>query len=96
MYDKQPDEVYAIFEKLAHKSFHKNSRRKKGIYTIDASTESSIQMTQIMKKVDSFATEIGQLKQKVFVGEHQAAGSGPEKEEVNAMNNFNPRPRNDP
>ena len=96
MYDKQPDEVYAIFEKLAQNSCHKNYRRKKGIYTIDANTESSIQMAQMMKKIDSFATEFGQLKQKVFMGEHQAAGPGPEEEEVNAMNNFNPRLRNDP
>ena len=70
MYDKRPDEVYAFFEKLAQNSRHKNSRRKKGIYTVDANTESSIQMTQMMKKIDSFATEIGQLKQKVFMGEH--------------------------
>ena len=96
MYDKQPDEVYEIFEKLAQNSRHKNSRRKKGIYTVDANTESSIQMAQMMKKIDSFATEFSQLKQKVLMGEHQAAGPGPEEEEVNAMNNFNPRPRNDP
>ena len=31
MYDKQPDEVYEIFEKLSQNSRHKNSRRKKGI-----------------------------------------------------------------
>ena len=62
---------------------------------MDANTESSIQMAQMMKKIDFFATEFGQLKQKVFMGEHQAAGLGPE-EEVHAMNNYNPRPRNDP
>ena len=95
MYDKQPDKVYVIFEKLAQNSRHKNSRRKKGIYTIDANKESSIHMTQMMKKIDTFATEIGQLKQRVFVGEHQAVGPRLE-EEVQAMNNYNPRPRNDP
>ncbi|KAK1582395.1 hypothetical protein Q3G72_014563 [Acer saccharum] len=42
MYDKQTEEVYSIFEKLSQNSRHKNSRRKKGIYTVDASTETSI------------------------------------------------------
>ena len=53
-------------------------------------------MTQMMKKMDTFATEIGQLKQRVFMGEHQATSPRPEEEEVQAMNNYNPRPRNDP
>ncbi|KAK0595780.1 hypothetical protein LWI29_009881 [Acer saccharum] len=62
MYDKQPEEVYSIFEKLAQNSSHKNSRRKKGIYTVDANTENSIQMTQIIKKMDALATDMGQMK----------------------------------
>ena len=97
MYDKQPKEVYAIFEKLSQNSHHKNSRRKKGVYTIDANTESSIQMTQMLKKMETLTTDIGQLKQKVIMGEHQVGGPGPgQKEEVQAMNNYNSRPRNDP
>ena len=61
MYDKQPEEIYATFEKLAQNSRHKNSRRKKGIYTVDANTESSIQMTQIIKKMDALASDMGQM-----------------------------------
>ena len=99
MYDKPPDEVYAIFEKLAQNSRHKNSRRKgKGLYAVDANTENSIQMSQIMKRMDVLATDMGELKQqRAYVGEHQIGGPGPgEEEEVHAMNNYNPRPRNDP
>ena len=83
MYDKQHDEVYAIFEKLDQNSRHKNYRRKgKGMYAVDANTESSIQMTQIVKKLDALATDVGQLKQqRVFMGEHQVGGHGLGEEE---------------
>ena len=100
MYDKQPEEVYSIFEKLSQNSRHKNSRRKKGIYTVDASTETSIQIAQLVKKMDNLTTDLGQMKswqQKVFIGERQVGGPGLEEEkEGQAMNNYNSRPRNDP
>ena len=104
MYDKPSDEVYAIFEKLAQNSRHKNSRRKrKGLYAVDANTENSIQLSQIMKRMDALATDVRELKQqRAYVGEHQIGGPGPgeeeeeEEEEVHAMNNYNPRPQNDP
>ena len=55
-------------------------------------------MTQMMKKLDALAADVGQLKQqRAFMGEHQVGGPGPGEEgEVQAMDNYNPRPRNDP
>lgn len=76
IYDKEPDEVYAIFKKLSQNSRHKSSRRKKGIYTVDANTENSIQMTLVLKKLDTLTNDMGQVKQRMFMGDKQAGGPG--------------------
>ncbi|KAK3204533.1 hypothetical protein Dsin_018579 [Dipteronia sinensis] len=98
MTDKTPEDLQSIFEKLANNSHQKSSRRRKGIYEVDANTENSMQMSQMQKSIELLVNQVGQMRENRYMGceqpgydaDVQMGGPRPSNlEEAQAMNNYN-------
>ena len=61
MNDKTSAELYSIFGKLAQNSHQKSSRRRNGIYKVNANTRASIYMAQMNKAIEAFANKVAQI-----------------------------------
>ncbi|KAK3229116.1 hypothetical protein Dsin_000997 [Dipteronia sinensis] len=68
MTDKTPEELKSIFEKLANNSHQKSSRRRKGIYEVDANTGNSMQMSQMQKSIELLVNQVGQMRENKCMG----------------------------
>ncbi|CAL8988109.1 unnamed protein product [Prunus brigantina] len=104
---KNAQESYNIYEMLGSNAQHKDTRGKRvGMYEISSNNDLSLQVASLEKKLDSMLNMVPKIAEVCAICnipghptyQCSASEAYPEfvQEQVNLMNSYNQRPRNDP
>ncbi|CAL8988374.1 unnamed protein product, partial [Prunus brigantina] len=104
---KNAQESYNIYEMLGSNAQHKDTRGKRvGMYEISSNNDLALQVASLEKKLDSMLNMVPKIAEVCAICnipghptyQCSASEAYPEfvQEQVNLMNSYNQRPRNDP